>query len=340
MTKTTSQFIVIAAAVIFSGNISAQNRPPAPKLPPVPPVTVRVAPQVFERKTTERSADVDPNVSIKLCVAEGRLDVNGWDRNEVRVFIRNGADVGIKVLERSAEGPNWIVIERVVDPKFVPRGIASECLSGENIELDVPMSASIEIKGRSTESRVDSVKRINIKTIEGAIQLRNIRGGVEASTYQGDVTVENSGGAIALDSATGNILAFEVSSGDVGDVFRAKTNSGAISLQKVKHRQIESSSITGSVFFDGRFMNGGIYNFRTSNGSVRLTLPPETSCKVIASYGFGSFDTDIPVTVLTENDTAGGRNFVADMGSGELCSVSLTTISGSITIKEQPEPDQ
>ncbi len=163
--------------------------------------------------------------------------------------------------------------------------------------------------------------------------LRNITGGINAYTSQGDVMVENSGGAIALESTTGNIVAIEVSPGQIGDLLRAKTNSGAITLQKVEHRQIEASSISGSLLFDGKFLNGGIYNFRTSNGSIRLAIPASSSCTFKATYGFGSFHSEIPLKILTENDSPRARTVIATLGDGG-AAVSVTTSSGSIAIRK------
>src|SRR5689334_14030300 len=38
-------------------------------------------------ETIERSMMVDPNVALKMCVANADLNINGWHRNEVRVFV-------------------------------------------------------------------------------------------------------------------------------------------------------------------------------------------------------------------------------------------------------------
>jgi len=200
--------------------------------------------------------------------------------------------------------------------------------------MDVPMKASLNLEGRVTQTTVDTVKKVIVKNIGGNIFLHNIIGGITASTHEGDVTVENSGGQISLVSSTGNIVAFEVSPGQIGDIFRAKTNNGLISLQRVDHRQIEANSISGSVLFNGKFLSGGLYNFKTSNGSIKMTLPNESSCQIIASYGFGSFSSEIPLKTILENETDGGKSLHALIGAGD-ATVNLTTNSGSIGIKKQ-----
>lgn len=310
------------------------------KAPPKPPRTREVMPPHAEPPepfhedgvTSERSMSVDPNVSVKLCVSEGALKINGWNRDEVRVFVKNGRKFGMKPLEKSAETGkvNWLWVAH--NPVGPPRS-ASDCLAGDSIEIDAPIGTSFDLSGRAARTTVDSIKKIKVKIVEGVIMLRNITGGINAYTSQGDVMVENSGGAIALESTTGNIVAIEVSPGQIGDLLRAKTNSGAITLQRVEHRQIEASSISGSLLFDGKFLSGGIYNFRTSNGSIRLAIPAASSCTFKATYGFGSFKSEIPIKIITENDTPRARTVVATLGSGD-AAVSLTTSSGSIGIRK------
>ena len=286
-----------------------------------------------EHITSERKMLVDSTVAIKLCVSEGDLKINGWDRDEVRVFVKNGRKFQLKPLEKSTESGkvNWLWAGNIGERRPGP---GAECLAGERIEIDAPHGAAFDLSGRAARTSVDSVKKVKVKILEGVISLRNIPGGINAYTSQGDVMVENSGGAISLESTTGNIIAVEVSPGQIGELLRAKTNSGAISFQKVAHRQIEASSISGSLMFDGKFLSGGIYTFRTSNGSIRLAIPLASSCTLKATYGFGSFESDIPMKIITENNTPQAKTIVAKIGEGD-STVSLTTTSGSIGIKRQ-----
>jgi hypothetical protein len=307
--------------------------PPEPSEKPFPVPTPSRYPR-GERVTSEKAIAVDPNVSIKLCVSAGRLKINGWERNEVRVFVKSGSPVGFKVLEKNAESgkPNWLWVSNIASgPRYGPQ---AECLSGDQVEIDVPMTAGINLTGTTAGATIDSVRKVSVKIIEGSINLRNIPGGITAEAYQGDVMLESSRGQIALKTTTGNIVAFDVEPGQIGDILKTQTNSGTISLQKVSHRQIEANSISGSVNFNGKFLAGGIYTFKTSNGSVRLLLPVDTSCKISAFYGFGTFDSSFPYKVLTEITSPGGKRLVVDIGGGD-ATVNLTTSSGSIGIRKQ-----
>jgi hypothetical protein len=332
--------LVLCLVCSFAAGAYGQEKDKLPKPPKEkihPPIPGEGTPGFFDGDgvTSERSIVADGNVTIKLCVARGDLKINGWHRDEVRVFVKDGRRFRLKPLEKSETGKvNWLWIGNTVEGRPGP---FAECLAGENIEIDAPIGASFDLSAESARTSVDSVKKIKVKTRRGAIFLRNISGGIDAYTSQGDVMVENSGGAIAIESTTGNIIAVEVSPGQIGDLFRARTNSGTVSLQRVEHRQIQASSISGSLVFDGKFLAGGIYSFRTSNGAIKLAIPPLSSCTFTTTYGEGAFHSEIPLKILTENNTPRAKIVVSKLGTGA-ATVNLTTSNGSIGIIKQSSP--
>ena len=334
-------------AILLGGATLAavgQTRPtPTPPAPPVTPrVNVRVPvvriprpPRRGESIDSEMRLAASSGVNLKFCVAEADLKINGWERNEVRVFVRSGLRFEMRVLERETgtDRAHWVWI-RPPQPQAAGQAPSPSCLSGESIEMDVPIGSVLSIEGRSTDAVIDTVKKVGIKIVEGNISLRNISDGITASTLQGDLLIEDSSGAISLDSTTGNIVAFGVKPGQIGDTFRAKTSSGSISLQQAVHRQIDASSISGSVVFSGGLLEGGIYNFKTSNGAIVLNLPESISAKFAASFGFGSFDSNLPIEIITESISPGGKSIVGTIGKGNT-NVNVTTTTGSIGIKKQ-----
>jgi DUF4097 and DUF4098 domain-containing protein YvlB len=212
-------------------------------------------------------------------------------------------------------------------------GRGAECLAGANIEIDAPIGANFDLTAEAAQTSVDSVKKIKVQAGRGMISLRNIAGGIDAYTAQGNIIVENSSGAIEITSTTGNIVAVEVSPGQVGDLFKVRTTSGTVSLQRVEHRQIEVNSISGSLLFEGKFLTGGIYTFRTNAGTIDLSIPALSSCLIKATYGLGSFNYDLPIKILTEDKTPTAKIVVGKVGSGD-AKVYVSTDTGKIEIKK------
>lgn len=283
----------------------------------------------------EKSIAVDSKINLQFCVSAGNVKVTGWERDEVRVFINEGSQIGFKTLQKNNQTgkPVWIAVLGY-EPDANRGGRVDECLSGDEIELEVPRNATVNIKSRESKTTIDSVRRVNVKNIGGGIFLNNIAEGIEASTYEGDVTVEKSSGAMMLESVSGNVLAFDVHPSEIGDIFKAKTSSGVISLQDIGHRQLEIATNSGSIKFTGAFAEGGQYGFGTTNGAVNLTIPANSSCKISASYGFGVFDSEITLKNLIKSQTTGVKNLSATIGSGGDCSLNLRTYNGAIILSD------
>lgn len=285
----------------------------------------------------ERTMAVNPKVYVSLCVVQGSVKVNGWDRDEARVFVvgkrRNG--LGFKVREREWKNkqPVWIQVLGF-DPGTEAETADNTCLSGD-IELDLPRNASVTIENSKGESKttVDSVRAAKIEVLGGDIYLNNIADRIDARTFQGGVTVRNSSGKMFLTTTTGNIVAYNTGSSEIGDYFKAKTRSGAITLQSVDQKEVESSSISGTINYVGNISSGGSYGFSTTNGSINLAIPAETSCYIVAAYG-GSFQSELPLTGLVKERTESLVYLKGKIGKGE-ANLNLRSFNGAITIRER-----
>lgn len=330
-------------ALIFFAPFSiapAQIVQTEPKIVVVPPdQKIRVREKTEKilkagQTAAEKSIAVDAKVNISLCISEGRLKVTGWERSEIRAFVGDGSEVGFKVLQKNKQNNAvWVMVTGFEAAKSRATS-GEECLSGEEIELDVPRGAIVNVKGRTREMTIETVRKVDVKIVGGDISLNNIAEGISAITYEGDVTVENSGGAMTLESSNGNIVAFDAAPSEIGDIFKARTSGGAITLQQIEHRQAEINSISGSIKFVGEFQFGGQYDFRTQNGTISLAIPEKSSCKINALYGYGKFNSELKLDILQEENTSKAQRLIALMGKGD-ATVNLTTYSGAIRIKKQ-----
>jgi len=284
--------------------------------------------------TTERAIAVDPNINLTLCVVEGSVTINGWNRPELRILVREGSPFVFKVTEKGkGDQPVWVTVlgtGTTGTAKAFPG-----CVTGEVVEVDLPVGATLDLRGQETRTTIDTIKRARIKNAGGNISVRNVSAGVTASTYEGDITVEESKGQMQLDTTSGNIIAFQVGPSEIGDTFRVKTNSGAVSLQRLEHRQVDVGSISGAVYYTGPIVSGGAYSFGTNNGTVRLFLPEKTNCVVSATYG-GSFASELPFKLNTDIRMGPIRTVSGSLGTGGDAVVKLTNNSGGISIRKLP----
>ncbi|HLM00526.1 MAG TPA: DUF4097 family beta strand repeat-containing protein, partial [Pyrinomonadaceae bacterium] len=312
---------------------------PTVAVPPLPPKQPRMTIPHRKRRAdnespapAEKSIQTEAKVSVSLCVSEGNVRINGWERNEIRAFVSSGSKVGFKVLQKK-QNPVWVKVLGFDPVTDTERGL-DECLSGSEIELDVPRGAVVALKSGQSRITVESIAKVTVENVGGGITLNNIAGGISAKTYEGDVMVEKSAGAMSLFSTTGNIVAFEVEPSEVGDVFKANTRSGTVTLQAVGHAQVDASSTTGSIRFNGELTSGGQYNFNTNNGSILLAFPAESSCRINANYGFGEFQSEITLKDVQKAPGAQAQRLTATLGAGD-ANLNLTTYSGAIRIKKK-----
>lgn len=348
--------LVLLLAILAGGNFIKGQTPAPPKLPKpksnpkpeksskpesdfkfkFPQTSPRRPPAAFDFDfdTSEKAIVVDPKVNISLCVQGGNIRINGWDRSEVRVFINEGSPVGFKVLQknRQTEKPVWIMVAAFDKKKGA--GISEECISGDEIEIDAPRNAVVNIKSQESQTVIDSIGKVSIKNLVGDIMLNNIANGAEAVTYEGDVIVEKSSGAMSLQSIRGNIAVSNASPSEIGDVFKAKTNNGAIFLDSIEHRQLEINTNSGSIRYTGEILNNGQYAFGTQGGSIVMYIPADSSCKVSAVYGYGTFNSEISLKNIEKNPSSPAKSLTAIMGDGG-AALNLTTFRGSINIKKQ-----
>lgn len=279
-------------------------------------------------KTSEKAIQTEAKVNVSLCVNEGKVKVTGWERNEVRVFVNEGNSIGFKVRQKDKSSDKPILLD-ILNPNSKSE---KPCLNGDEIEIDVPKNATVEFGGQESETIFDSISKVRIETNSGNISLNNIENGVEAKTYEGLITLDKVKGNINVYSSSGGIIAYNLSPNEPSDSFKARTESGVINLQNISHSRLETKSISGIIKYSGEFLNGGSYNFGTTSGLIQLSIPNDSSCKIIATFGYGSFNSEIPFKTLTKDISSTAKKMVLQMGTGE-ADVSISTFSSVIKIK-------
>jgi hypothetical protein len=284
----------------------------------------------------EKAIKVRPNVYVSVCVRRGAVKVNGWSREEVRAFNRGGKQLGFKVIERGGKDQLPVWVEVLGYEPDASMGEGDKCLTGDMIELDVPQGSSVTIKGLSSETSIESVKSASVNIVGGDIFLRNIEKRIDASTQQGGVTVNNSAGQIAISTTTGNIVAYNTEPVDIGDFFKARTQSGAVTLQSIGQKEVAASTNSGTINYLGEIKNYGKYELTTTNGLINMVIPESSTFWLTAFYG-GRFISEFPLTVLTRDETDTTFKLTARFGKGE-ANIALKSFSGTIRLRKRKEP--
>jgi len=218
-----------------------------------------------DERDDARTWSVDPDVRVDIEIIAGDIEIEAWQRNEIRVRAQGGgrASIGIEA------SPDWISIQAPG-----PRG----WLGGAG-EVDL----RIELPEGS---------RVRAKSINGSIDVKGVRGSVTAHATNGDIEVEGAPREATLETLSSNIQL----KGRAGRV-AARSVSGSIQLEGVSE-EVEATTMSGRIRVEGddieraelRSMAGDIeieaslaprarIYAKTFSGQVRLRLPEDTSAR-------------------------------------------------------------
>jgi len=158
--------------------------------------------------------------------------------------------------------------------------------------------------------------RVNILVsvpAETDLNLENRAGRLEVAGVNGTIVAESSAGRINMQDCEGTV--------------NARTKAGSINLKNVSGT-VTARSSAGSIKFDGALSNGENW-FRTSVGSIDITLQGEPDLAVEASTSLGSIKC---IPELTDARYKRNRH-IGRIGAGTGRLVAETK-TGSITIRQ------
>ncbi|NOT08052.1 MAG: DUF4097 family beta strand repeat protein [Gemmatimonadales bacterium] len=155
--------------------------------------------------------------------------------------------------------------------------------------------------------RVPAGLRLHIGTVSGSVHGEHLVGDLELTSVSGDVS---------LSDGTGPAIALETVSGDVD-------------LREVRSAEVTGHTVSGEVLFQGPVQDKGSYEFYTTSGNIRLTLPEQPNATLSAATFSGRFSSDLPTTA---NESRRRRHrHAATWGTGT-ARLEIESLSGNIAI--------
>ena len=239
-------------------------------------------------------------VTVLLCLESGSIVVRGWERKEVRARNAGGGQIELRRADATVADTPVTRVEVLMSesPEIRPR--PGECGRSGDVELDVPRGSAVQLKGRNGDMDVTGVASLRADTQSGSIELRDITQFAEATTANGDITLRRARGRVRLRTISGQVWIGDAGPEEPGDDLWAKTTSGDITLDNVRHARVEAATASGSVNLAGTLAPGGFYDLKTTNGDVTLTLPTDSSFFLNAKvYYGGDIVTDFPIRIVS-----------------------------------------
>ncbi len=210
--------------------------------------------------------------SISIEQPQGKLELVGWDKQEVRVVAHKHARDD-KTLDQltvefvMADGKVHIRTGVRVDNTFRPLPAAD----GAGIDLTVTAPRNINLRAQTWAGNLD------VSGMRAGAVLSSRGGEVHASDIDGEVHTNALRGKQRLTAIRGNVEADGVT-GDVeldtidGEVLEANVVDGQITARKVRTPLVRLFSQSGGVVLMGTTRPGARYVVTALNGDVRMVL--------------------------------------------------------------------
>jgi DUF4097 and DUF4098 domain-containing protein YvlB len=249
---------------------------------------------VHARRAIEEHRAAEPQGEVEIVNVSGKVEVDGWDRNEVEVTGSAGDNVErVDVLSGGTRTSIHVVT----------RSSRSWGLDGEaNLVVHVPAKSTVTATLVSADFKVTGVAGdLKLQTVSG--QLSGDAGGdVRAGTVSGDVLltaraaktieIKTISGDIHLTGGGGDVDITTVSGSatlELADVTRArfKSVSGDLTaaLALLADGQIESESVSGDVSFKFAGAPAAQFDVQSFSGDINNCFGPKP---VESRYGPGS----------------------------------------------------
>ena len=273
--------------------------------------TVAALTTLFVSQQTDTQVAVRPGTRLDMTNLGGTIVVRTWPQNAVRVH---------------AEHSDRTVIQIALDAAALNikasggRGAPQDV----NYTITAPRWMPLNLSGIRTDVEVEgSEASVTVETVNGDVKCRGGSGYISLHSVSGSIGLQQAKGRVQVQTVSEGVTLTDVT----GDI-TAETVSGDVRLEGIESGNVDISTVSGEVVYDGTIHDAGHYRFSTHNGDVIIAIPDKTNATIAVSTFNGDFDSSFPVSV-TETKR---RRFDFTIGSGS-AHVELSTFNGDIKLR-------
>jgi hypothetical protein len=182
------------------------------------------------------------------------------------------------------------------------------------ITVTVPKDCPVQLGVVNAGAIVSGIgATTSVKSVSGRVTLDGVTGTVEATTVSGDIEAQGVGGRIGFNSVSGDLT---LADGSVG--------------------RLDAKTVSGRVTADIDLEREARLQVGTVSGAVAIRLPAETNAQVALRSAAGQVQSEF--AGLSPGRQPGANVLNGQLGCGEGGKVSVTTMSGQVTLLQRDEP--
>lgn len=186
-----------------------------------------------DRYCEEREYQLDPESELRIDAGQnGGIEVNGWDRDEIRLIARINAS------------------SRSGDPRELARAV--EIRTGSSIEAVGPRTRDRESWSVGFELMVPRATALHLRASNGGISLRELTGHVSARTTNGGISLLGGAGRVLGETTNGGLRIALTGNSWHGDGVELRTTNGGVEITVPDHysADLEIATVNGGMQLD------------------------------------------------------------------------------------------
>ena len=277
----------------------------------------------YAGKKIDKTLEVDPTGKVEISVVRTDIDVEVWDKSEVRVT--GELDDATEKFIFETSGSKTIIKIELDDGLFHGNWHSS---NGE-LSIFVPKGSTVESGGVSGDLNVTGVLGgVSLHTVSGDIDLKDVADFIEVETVSGDVEVQDCTGKMKLASVSGDITA----NGNASH-FDANTVSGDVNAEIGLSERVDLSTVSGDVEIEFELATDGRVDAETVSGDVALHFDNDVvNARFDIDTGPGGDIENSITDDRSDSSFIGAEKIKFRSGDGK-GTVEINTMSGSIEVE-------
>lgn len=270
----------------------------------------------FAGKSVDESWDIGAGAMVSIENIAGKIEIQGWDRNEAHLTGELGNSVD--ELEISAGDSSLQIVvsnrnERNVDSTelklMVPKSVSIDAMA---------VSADVDVSGLDNET-------LTASSVSGNVRVNASSRRVSIESVSGDVGFVGQTARISAESVSGDVDLTGVS-GEVS----ATTVSGDLALQAGSIESGKFETVSGDMMIRTVISGNGKLSAESMSGDVTILLPASQSGVFKAESFSGRISTDFGSVDQAKYGPGSRLKYVAGDGNAE---VRVESFSGNIKLK-------
>lgn len=269
----------------------------------------------FAGTPIDQTRPLEPRGRVEVENVKGRVDVQAWNRPEVRLTGTLGAGVEQLVFD----GDSRVLRIKV---RYPSRGRDAE---PSTLLVQMPLLADLEVSTVSADIKVQGMasREMALESVSGDIAANGAPRQGKLTSVSGDIQFALNTPDLRVSTVSGDVVA----QGRLNGEITLESVSGDVRLTTLgeRVRKLNANSVSGDMDLTTALAEDGLVRLESVSGDMHLHLPADLSAQVAGESFSG--DLSAPGAQVRKEEFGPGSSFHVRYGSGK-GDVRMQTFSG------------